>query len=238
LMTYIEYRKRTFTTPLTHRRIAVAPNLAILATMNPRDRSALEVDDALIRRLRIIDCPPDVGQLAEMLQESLPGKGKTQQDQALVAAITRIFSECEKAHPETFRELMPFGHGMFSQMREEQDLYHLWHQRIKHLLERPLVTPHAFTSTIKPLYVWKDWNAAWDQPPVPGAGLGQQVTQPAPPGVIAPAAGAPALEPAAPVGGAPAPAGPAGQPAPGATFDLPVAPPQEAQQLEDDEDEE
>ncbi|MGV3723968.1 MAG: McrB family protein [Actinomycetota bacterium] len=167
LMTYIEYRNRSFTTPLTRRQVTVADNLVVLATMNPRDRSALEVDDALIRRLRIIDCPPDTGQLAEMLRGSLPNDGQTQDETQLIAALVRIFEDCEQQHPGTYRELMPFGHGIFAGVEGDQDLFFLWHQRIKHLLERPLVTPHPFTETIKPLYLWKAADPAWSQPVTP-----------------------------------------------------------------------
>lgn len=163
LMTYIEYRNRSFITPLTRRRVTVADNLVILATMNPRDRSALEVDDALIRRLRIIDCPPDTDQLQEMLRASLPNGGQSQDESQLIAALVRIFKECERQHPGTYRELMPFGHGIFDRVESERDLFYLWHQRIKHLLERPLVTPHPFAETIKPLYLWKDSNPGWAQ---------------------------------------------------------------------------
>jgi 5-methylcytosine-specific restriction enzyme B len=38
LMTYIEHRDRLFETPLTRRRVRIAKNLTILATMNPQDR--------------------------------------------------------------------------------------------------------------------------------------------------------------------------------------------------------
>src|SRR6185436_12302947 len=93
LMTYIEYRDRVFYTPLSERPVRVAPNLTILATMNPRDRSALEIDDALIRRLRIINCPPDTGQLREMLASSLTGTEQAKGE--IILGLIRLFEECE-----------------------------------------------------------------------------------------------------------------------------------------------
>jgi 5-methylcytosine-specific restriction protein B len=70
LLTFIEYRDRPFLTIYSRRPCTVAPNLTILATYNPTDRSALELDAALIRRLRIVDCLPSSDQLGEMLASS------------------------------------------------------------------------------------------------------------------------------------------------------------------------
>lgn len=74
LMTFVEDRSRPFTTVYSRRPIKVAENLILLSTYNPTDRSALEVDSALLRRLRVLsslqiranlqrcfhgtDCPP------------------------------------------------------------------------------------------------------------------------------------------------------------------------------------
>lgn len=154
LMTYVEHRTRSFEAPISRRRIQVAPNLTILATMNPRDRSALEIDEALIRRLRIVDCPPDTQQLQEMLESSLTGGGTGPGEPAIIHGLVRLFEGTEHRHSADFREMMPFGHGMFAGVRDEQDLRDLWHQRIKHLLRRPLVQPHPFYETIKELYPW------------------------------------------------------------------------------------
>ena len=67
LMTYIEHRTRPFLTVYSRRPVLVAKNITVIATYNPTDRSALEIDLALLRRLRIIDFPPSTDQLAEML---------------------------------------------------------------------------------------------------------------------------------------------------------------------------
>ncbi|HSE15995.1 MAG TPA: AAA family ATPase [Pyrinomonadaceae bacterium] len=154
LMTYIEYRDRVFYTPLSEIPLRVAPNLTILATMNPRDRSALEIDDALIRRLRIISCPPDTGQLREMLARSLTGSEQAKEQ--IILGLVRLFEECERRHKATYHDLMPFGHGIFAGVRTADDLRMLWKERIRFLLKRPLVLPHPFYDTIEELYVWKD----------------------------------------------------------------------------------
>jgi hypothetical protein len=156
LMTYLEHRGRQFVLPLSRRTVTVAPNLVILATMNPRDRSALEIDDALIRRLRIIDCPPDNEQLREMLVASLPAGDPD----GIVSSLETLFEGCRTAHPDTYETEMPFGHGMFAGVRDTHDLVRLWSQRIKHLLRRPLVMPHPFAETIESMYPWKPTMAA------------------------------------------------------------------------------
>jgi len=150
LMTYLEHRDRPFTTLYGRRPVAVARNLYILATYNPTDRSALDLDNALIRRMRILGFPPDVNQLREMLASSSLST-------ACVDRLCAVFSECKAAHPDTYESLMPFGHGIFSQVSEESpDLFELWEERLRHLLQRPSLDPHPFKHTIEQAYPWRD----------------------------------------------------------------------------------
>ena len=159
LMTFIEYRDRVFTTPVTRKRTKIASNLTILATMNPQDRSALEVDDALIRRLRIIECPPSIGQLKEMLANS---------PQSVIDGLVKLFQTCQERHTETFSDLMPFGHGVFAGIKSETDLADLWQTQIRYLLRRnPQVAPHPYAQDIEELYVWKEPSSATDELPSP-----------------------------------------------------------------------
>jgi 5-methylcytosine-specific restriction protein B len=150
LMTYLEYRDRVFTTLYSRRPIRIMRNLAVLATYNPADRTALEIDNALLRRLRIIHFGPDVNQLDEMLKASKLSPQAT-------GKLKDIFLYCEKAHPNEFTYQMPFGHGIFAGVvQETPDLYLLWEERIKHMLYRPLARPHPFADQIKALYPWRD----------------------------------------------------------------------------------
>jgi 5-methylcytosine-specific restriction protein B len=149
LLTYVEHRERQFFTMFSRRAVRVAPNLTILATYNPVDRSAIDIDDALLRRLRIIDFPPDPDQLDEMLtRNGLPPHVITQ--------LRRVFTDCQSAFPEDFASLMPFGHGVFADVAKEEDLSPLWHQRIQRMLYRPLLDPHSFAEVIKSAYPWRD----------------------------------------------------------------------------------
>jgi len=148
LLTYIEHRERAFFTMYSRRPVIIARNLVVLASYNPRDRSALELDEAVMRRLRIVPFPPDVEQLAEMLRDSdLPA--------AAVEQLQRMFRRCAEEH-EDFETLMPFGHGILAGVRNEADLHALWRQRIQPMLWRPLLQPNAFADTIRANYPWSD----------------------------------------------------------------------------------
>ena len=151
LLTYLEHRERSFETMFSRTSLQVASNLVILATFNPLDRSALHVDDALLRRMRIIDFLPDTTQLEEMLAEcgaKLSG--------AVITRLKAIFVNCEKKHPQEYASLIPFGHGAFSEVLSESDLYPLWDQRLRRILYRPLQDPHPFAATIQHSYPWTD----------------------------------------------------------------------------------
>jgi 5-methylcytosine-specific restriction endonuclease McrBC GTP-binding regulatory subunit McrB len=148
LMTYLEHRDRPFTTVYSRRPVKVASNLVVLATYNPSDRTAIELDAALIRRLRVIQFLPSTEQLAEMLKELKP---------EVVAKLKVVFDACKKEFPDDYEHLMPFGHGIFAGVKAEQpDLHRLWVERIEYLLRRPLVEPHQFTDVIAKAYPWKD----------------------------------------------------------------------------------
>jgi len=150
LMTYIEHRDRQFAVPYSRRPVRIAENLTVLATLNPRDRSALDMDEAIIRRLRLLSFPPDTEQLVEMLAPArLPP--------AVVERLVNIFQQCEAEHEDDYETLMPFGHGIFAGIAAEMpDLDHLWKHRIKPLLEPPGRRPHPFRDTIAANYPWKD----------------------------------------------------------------------------------
>ncbi len=149
LMTYLEHRERAFLTIYSRKPVRVADNLTIIATYNPTDRSAIELDTALIRRLRIIHSGPDMGQLSEMLEAKVSPEALT--------SLRKIFSECESNFGEQYRHLMPFGHGIFAGVESEKpDLHRLWTERIEHLLRRPLIEPHPFTEIIEGNYPWRD----------------------------------------------------------------------------------
>lgn len=148
-LTYIEHRDRPLTTLYRRSQVRVAKNLRIIATYNPADRTALDLDQALLRRLRIIDFPPDVGQLDEMLAD-------TELSAVAKAKLSTLFTECQRVFEHDFASQMPFGHGIFAEVRAESpDLYDLWRERIVHMLRRPQLEPHPLTDVIEENYPWR-----------------------------------------------------------------------------------
>lgn len=149
LLTFIEYRDRPFLTMYSRRPVKVAKNLVFIATYNPTDRSALELDNALIRRLRIVQCLPDTQQLAEML-------AGRQLSSEVIGELKKLFDSCKKAFPRDYEHLMPFGHGIFAEVQTEHpDLHELWEERLRYLLRRPLLEPHPFAEVIESTYPWR-----------------------------------------------------------------------------------
>lgn len=153
LVTYIEYRnpEDTFATMYSRDdKTRVAPNIAILATYNPTDRSAVNVDAAILRRMRVLDFPPNL----EMLNEILSENGL---DEVVIAQLGSMFDACRsQAGDERFAEVMPFGHGVFASVESEADLYFLWHQELKRMLRRPNTPSHELYETIAENFPWKD----------------------------------------------------------------------------------
>lgn len=149
LMTFVEDRSRPFTAIYSRRPRTVAKNLILLATYNPTDRSALEVDSALLRRLRVLQFGPDEGQLTEMMNiVGMPS--------AVTERLIGIFTAARERHPDDYEFGMPFGHGIFAEVRSEQpDLYELWESRIRYMLQRPLASPDPFFDVIRDAYPWR-----------------------------------------------------------------------------------
>lgn len=163
LLTFVEYRDEDddFTTLYTRDATTrVAQNLALLATYNPSDRSAVSLDAALIRRLRILDFPPDMPLLREILQDNGIDSRVSEQ-------LVAMFEACRVAAGDRFDETMPFGHAMFASVSSESDLHGLWHERIKHMLVRPHAPRHELYPTIVEHYPWHQ-DASASVVPVPG----------------------------------------------------------------------
>jgi 5-methylcytosine-specific restriction protein B len=176
LLTFVEYRDEDddFTTLYTRDATTrVAQNLALLATYNPSDRSAINLDAALIRRLRILDFPPDMSLLREILRDNGV-------DSHVSEGLVAMFDACRAVAGDRFEETMPFGHAMFASVSNESDLYALWRERIKHMLVRPHAPRHELYPTILEHYPWHQ-SAAVSVVPVAGAeqlaGGGQDSTE-------------------------------------------------------------
>jgi 5-methylcytosine-specific restriction protein B len=143
LLTYVEYRDRSFTIPALGRSITLAPNLVIIATMNPADRSVINMDDALVRRLRQITVPRSTGALRKILS----GNGMADELREEVCAWF-----------EHLPDDAPFGHGLFVDVADEQDLYRLWHEQLVFFLRRGGVSVYPEPETIENRFVWRSQN--------------------------------------------------------------------------------
>lgn len=110
LLTYVEHRDRPFRLTLSQDEERIAPNLVILATMNPRDRSALILDHAILRRLHQIKVAPSVAVLKEILGSRLDED-----------PLSKLVDWFDRHH-----SILPFGHGEFAEVSSETDLQTLW----------------------------------------------------------------------------------------------------------------
>jgi hypothetical protein len=141
LLTYIEHRNESFSIPtLPGSRIYVPENVTFLATMNPRDRSVINLDDALLRRLRQVDIPSSTTALEAILQ-------KNGMRHELRKQVTAWFDQLPKD--------APFGHGVFVEVVDEEDLYTVWHDVISRYLYRGGVATFRDPQAIESHYIWK-----------------------------------------------------------------------------------
>ena len=151
LLTYVEYRDEDDLFTTMYRRdepSRIAPNVAILATYNPTDRSAVNVDAALLRRMRVLDFPPNMKLLGEILTENGV-------DPQVIGRLVSMFDACRQVTgPDRFEETMPFGHAVFASVEDEPGLHELWHQELKRMLVRPHAPRHELYDTIVEHYPW------------------------------------------------------------------------------------
>lgn len=118
LITYIEHRERPFHLALSQDEEKVAKNLVVLATMNPRDKSAVVLDHAILRRLHQIRLDPSPDRLRSMLTGKM--------DAATLDQLVDWFKK--------YLGVLPFGHAVFAEARTADDLRDLWLGTIRYFL--------------------------------------------------------------------------------------------------------
>jgi hypothetical protein len=141
LLTYVEYRGRPFRVAALGEEVVLAPNLVVIATLNPTDRSVVNLDDAVVRRLRQIHLPRDPDALRDILNEA--GMATDLRDQVV---------DWFEALPAD----APFGHGLFVGAATEQDLHELWHEQLRYFLRRGEITTYPNPHAIEGGFVWRD----------------------------------------------------------------------------------
>jgi len=172
LLTYVEYRDRAFTVPALNRSVTLAPNLIILATMNPADRSVINMDDALVRRLRQITVPRSTTALRTILS----GAGMPDD-------LRERVCDWFDALPDD----APFGHGLFVDVATEQDLHQVWHEQLAFFIRRGGISVYPDPAAIEDGYIWRrpeysnasEGAGAAIEPAPPSADLPWAPTQPA-----------------------------------------------------------
>jgi 5-methylcytosine-specific restriction protein B len=122
LLTYIEHRNRRFTYALSQEDDSIPSNLVVLITMNPRDRSSQQLDNAIRRRLHYIDVSPSVSALTSMLGDKISAE--------LMQSLQEWYTE--------WHSILPFGHGIFSQVLDDDGLVEVWHGTCLRLLENSI----------------------------------------------------------------------------------------------------
>jgi 5-methylcytosine-specific restriction protein B len=73
----------------------------------------------------------------------------------VIAALENMFTACEKEFKEDYEGMMPFGHGVFAEVSNEDELHDLWNQRLSRFIRRPLLGAHPFADVIERNYPWK-----------------------------------------------------------------------------------
>lgn len=142
LLTYIEHRGRTFYLPMSQGYDAISDRLVILATANLLDRSVVNLDDALIRRFREFEFTFSVTALRRILAPSLDESVISR----LISGIAPICAE------------LPFGHGVFSDVKSEADLGLLWQQQLRRYFLKPTGQRHPLTDRFIAAYPWSTPN--------------------------------------------------------------------------------
>lgn len=122
LLTYIEHRGRRFRYAISQEESTIPANLVVIATMNPRDKSAAQLDSAVRRRLHYIDVGPSEVALESMLSDKISPE--------LMLELKSWYSR--------WRSILPFGHGAFSHAEDEAGLWEVWSGTCVRLLENGL----------------------------------------------------------------------------------------------------
>ena len=125
LLTYIEpqYREINFTLPYSEKKISIPQNIVIFATMNPYDKSVVDLDSAMERRFEMLELLPNVNTLRTLLNSNgIPGE-------LLGKAIT-FFNTANRLSPHGF------GHTYFQNVSEEIDFVLLWNHKLKFIFDK------------------------------------------------------------------------------------------------------
>lgn len=125
LLTYIEpdYREIKFRLPYSEREISIPQNVIVFATMNPYDKSVIDLDSAMERRFNVIELLPNVAVLTKLLATSGLSGDYTEK-------IVNFFNTANRLSPHGF------GHTYFKDVKDEIDFILLWNHKLKFIFEK------------------------------------------------------------------------------------------------------
>jgi hypothetical protein len=110
LLYLLEYRDQAVTLPYSKRPFRLPDNLFILATMNPLDRSAVALDQALRRRFSFVDMPADAAVLASWLEAHPPA---VPADETFGPRVVLLFEELNRRLARDLGPEKQVGHSFF-----------------------------------------------------------------------------------------------------------------------------
>lgn len=125
LLTYIEadYRDIEFILPYSEEKFYVPQNVIILATMNPYDKSVMDLDAAMERRFEIIELAPNRDILTSFLTNNSV-------DGPTIGKLINFFNVINRYAEHGF------GHAYFKDIKSEEDLIVLWSHKLKYIFEK------------------------------------------------------------------------------------------------------
>ncbi|HET6574281.1 MAG TPA: DUF2461 family protein [Fimbriiglobus sp.] len=109
LLFLLEYRDQEVTLPYSKGPFRLPTNLYVIATMNPADRSAVPIDQAVRRRFSFIDMAPDPALLARWLDEHPPADP----DPRFGARLVRWFEALNRRLARDLGSDRQVGHSFF-----------------------------------------------------------------------------------------------------------------------------
>jgi len=125
LLTYIEteYREIQFELPYSGRTTAIPRNIIVIGTMNPYDKSVVDLDDAMERRFDRVLLNADIEVLKNMvLSAGMPNE--------LMGKVIAFFNKANAKSPHGI------GHSYFKGITSEDDLVRLWNHKLFFLFEK------------------------------------------------------------------------------------------------------
>jgi 5-methylcytosine-specific restriction protein B len=152
-LTYMERTKRDMRFLLASgRELWVPPNVEILATMNPLDAGADEVDAALGRRFGKYRMDPNASMLDDFLR-------KADMAEVLRLRVLRFFERANEMAVAARNPHAVLGHTPFLGMRDVADLNRLWEHHLSFHFERAyLLDPDGLAA------IEREWDAALAEP--------------------------------------------------------------------------